>query len=128
MLFVYGTLLSKSSHPMAKKLRNQSLFIGAGLISGRLYSLGRFPGLTLSDDPRDKVYGEVMRLQNPTGSFIWLDNYEACGQDAPEPRPYERVLLPVILTSGRHLDAWAYIYKLPVSRARQIPTGRFMVD
>ena len=124
-LFVYGTLMRASGHPMAKKLQSQSCFIAKGWIAGKMYSLGSYPGVIPSSGSTDKVHGEVVRLANPAYSLAWIDDYEGCGA-APEPHAYERVSLPVRLCSGGQLEAWVYIYKYPVSKARHIPGGRFL--
>ncbi len=114
-----------SGHPMAKRLQSQSSFIAEGWIAGKLYSLGSYPGLVPSSGLTGKVHGEVVRLTNPAYSLAWIDEYEGCGL-APEPPPYQRVALPVTLCPGRQLEAWVYIYKYPVSKARHIPGGRFL--
>ncbi len=125
-LFVYGTLMRTSGLPLARKLVNQSIFLGLGWISARLYSLGSYPGAVRSKEPRDKVYGEAVRLLSPAMSLAWLDRYEGCLQGGLEPQAYERVILPVTLKSGGQLNAWVYVYNLPVSGARRLPDGRFM--
>jgi gamma-glutamylcyclotransferase (GGCT)/AIG2-like uncharacterized protein YtfP len=110
---------------MAKRLESQSRHVGAGWIGGRLYSLGHYPGVVLADAPLDRAHGELVRLINPARVLTWLDDYEGCGPAQPEPHEYERVVVPVTLRSGAVLEAWVYAYKGPVSRARQIPGGRF---
>lgn len=125
-LFVYGTLKQASSHPLARRLQNQSVYIGPGWMSGKLYLIGSYPGAVPSDGPHDKVFGEAVRLTNPARSFAWMDPYEGCGEGALEPHDYERIIVPVTLQSGLMLDSWVYVYRLPVSRARLIPAGRFL--
>src|SRR5262249_3869026 len=61
-LFVYGTLLSRVRHPMGVRLRREASLIGAASIQGRLYSLGRYPGLVESADAGDIVHGEAYAL------------------------------------------------------------------
>ncbi len=125
-LFVYGTLMRASSHPMARRLRAASRFVAQGSMPGRLYSLGRFPGIVEDPSGRSRVFGDVLQLVNPSRDFIWLDEYEGCGPDFPEPQIYKRKRLPVTLDSGRELCAWVYIYNWTVNRARMIPGGRFL--
>jgi gamma-glutamylcyclotransferase (GGCT)/AIG2-like uncharacterized protein YtfP len=124
-LFVYGTLMRMTGQPMARKLHGQSGYLGPAWIRGKLYSLGRYPGLVLSEVGPDRVHGEVVRLANPARCFDWIDAYEGCSRADPEPHEYERLIVPVTLQSGARLDAWVYVYKKPVSRARQIPDGLF---
>ena len=45
LLFVYGSLLSRVRHPMGTRLRGEARLLGQATIQGRLYSLGRYPGL-----------------------------------------------------------------------------------
>ena len=125
-LFVYGTLMRASGHPMAARLENQSLYLGPGRISARLYSIGSYPGAVASDKARDSVHGDVVKLLRPAAALAWLDQYEGCGSGAPEPQAYERVIAPVILSAGERLYAWVYFYTKPVHAARRIARGRFL--
>jgi gamma-glutamylcyclotransferase (GGCT)/AIG2-like uncharacterized protein YtfP len=124
-LFVYGTLKRQSKHPMAKRLMMQSEFTGEATIGGKLFSLGSYPGLALIGGPADLVHGEVVRLRTPELSFRWIDEYEGCGPNVPEPHYFRRVVVPVALRSGATLDAWVYVYLKSISPARHIPGGRW---
>lgn len=124
-LFVYGTLMKAAGHPMARRLQRESVSVGGGQVGGRLYSLGPYPGVVLSDAPWDCVHGEVVRLTDPARSFVWIDEYEGCGRRNPEPHDYERVIVPAHLYSGETLNSWIYVYKGPLTHARRIPSGRF---
>jgi gamma-glutamylcyclotransferase (GGCT)/AIG2-like uncharacterized protein YtfP len=125
-LFVYGTLMRACGHPMAARLNRQSLYLGPGTISARLYNLGHYPGAVSSDKPQDSVHGNVVKLLWPAATLAWLDRYEGCGAGAPEPQAYERVIAPVVLGAGERRDAWVYFYKMPVRAARRVPHGRFL--
>ena len=127
-LFVYGTLMRASGHPMAARLESQSFYLGPGRISARLYKLGSYPGAVPSDKARDSVQGDVVKLLRPASTLAWLDKYEGCGAGAPEPQAYQRVIAPVVLSAGESLNAWVYFYKMPVHRARHIPHGRFLAS
>lgn len=125
-LFVYGTLMKGSGNPMAKRLHAESAYIGPARTPGRLYLLGYYPGLLLAESKADRVFGEVVKLRNPLRSLRWLDAYEGCGPDDPEPWMYERVIVPVTLRSGEILTAWTYVYTRTVERSRRLPAGRFV--
>ena len=127
-LFVYGSLMRASGHPMATRLLSQSRYLGPGRISARLYNLGSYPGAVSSDKARDSVHGDVVKLLRPASTLAWLDKYEGCGASAPEPQAYQRVIAPVVLSTGESLNAWIYFYKMPVHRARHIPHGRFLAS
>ena len=123
-LFVYGTLMRTSRHPFARRLSMESRFIGRATIEGKLYSMGRYPGLVEDASQQNKVYGEVVQLKNAR-SFAWLDEYEGCGPNWPHPQEYERKVLPVRLPDGGELECWTYVYKGKVTTFRWIPNGRF---
>lgn len=125
-LFVYGTLMKGSGNPMAKRLHAESTYIGPGRIQGRLYLLGYYPGLVRAERRTDCVFGDVVKLPNPVRSLRWLDSYEGCAPGDPEPRIYERVIMPVTLRSGETLEAWTYLYLGDAEPARRIAGGRFL--
>ena len=125
-LFVYGTLMPGSRHPMARRLEAQSAYLGPGWTGAKLYSLGWYPAAIPSSTPGSRVHGDVMRLHNPQATLSWLDTYEGCAPGQSEPHAYQRVIVPVTLNSGDKIDAWVYFYKLPVHSARHLPSGRFV--
>ena len=53
-------------HPMAKLLSRSAEFIGEARCQGRLYLVKHYPGLVLSDDASDVVFGELFRLHTRT--------------------------------------------------------------
>jgi len=124
-LFVYGTLIRASRHPFARRLAMESRFLGRATVGGQLYSLGRYPGL-VEDPSRDAlVHGEAVQLKSAR-SFLWLDDYEGCGANWPEPHEYERKVLDVRLQDGAELSCWTYIFKGKITPFRRINGGRFM--
>jgi gamma-glutamylcyclotransferase (GGCT)/AIG2-like uncharacterized protein YtfP len=124
-LFVYGTLMRGFDHPMAKLLSRSAEFIGPARCQGRLYLVKHYPGLVLSDDASDVVYGELFRLHTPQPSLATFDDYEGCGPGVASPQ-YLRQLLPVTLEDGTVSEAWTYIYNRPVAKLNRITSGRFM--
>jgi len=101
-------------------------FLGYARCRGRLYLVKHYPGLVLSDDAADTVYGEVYRLHQPEALLREFDMYEACGEGFAEPTQYVRQMLPVTLEQGETVDAWTYIYNWPVAHLTRIASGRFM--
>jgi gamma-glutamylcyclotransferase (GGCT)/AIG2-like uncharacterized protein YtfP len=126
-LFVYGTLMRGFDHPMAKLLSNSADFIGEAKCQGRLYRIKHYPGLVLSDDPGDIVFGEVYRLRARDALLREFDMYEACGEGFAEPTEYVRKMLEVTL-DGSSSEAWTYVYNWPLTNLPRIASGRFLEE
>jgi gamma-glutamylcyclotransferase (GGCT)/AIG2-like uncharacterized protein YtfP len=124
-LFVYGTLMRGFDHPMAQLLSRSADFIGEARCQGRLYLIKHYPGLVVSDDPNDAVFGELYRLRTPKELLREFDMYEACGEGFAKPTEYIRQMLPVTL-NDKTAEAWTYLYNWPVARLPRIASGRFM--
>jgi gamma-glutamylcyclotransferase (GGCT)/AIG2-like uncharacterized protein YtfP len=126
LLFVYGTLMRGYSHPMARLLSANADFLGEASCHGRLYKVKHYPGLVMSDDASDIVFGELYRLRAVDDLLRAFDMYEACGEGFAEPTQYVRQMLPVTLADGTKRDAWTYIYNWPVAELAWIESGRFL--
>lgn len=125
-LFVYGTLMRGFEHPMAKLLSRSADFIGGAQCRGRLYRVKHYPGLLLSDEPGDVVFGELYRLRARDALLREFDMYEACGEGFAEPTEYVRQMLSVTLDDGAVSEAWTYVYNWPVNGLARIVSGRFI--
>ena len=124
-LFVYGTLMRGFDHPMAQLLSRSADFIGEARCRGRLYLVKHYPGLVLSDDPAEIVFGELYRLRAPDQMLREFDMYEASGEGFKPPTEYIRRMLPVTLADGA-TAAWTYVYNWPVTGLPLITSGRFL--
>jgi gamma-glutamylcyclotransferase (GGCT)/AIG2-like uncharacterized protein YtfP len=124
-LFVYGTLMRGFDHPMAQLLSRSADFLGEARCRGRLYLIKHYPGLVLSGDPADVVFGELYRLRAPRELLREFDMYEACGEGFAQPTEYIRQMLRVTL-NDKTVEAWTYLYNRPVTRLPRIASGRFM--
>ena len=124
-LFVYGTLMRSFDHPMAQLLSRSADFVGEARCQGRLYLVKHYPGLVLSGDPAEIVFGELYRLRHPAELLREFDMYEACGDGFAEPTEYVRRMLNVTLGDGRASEAWTYVYNWPVTGLARITSGRF---
>lgn len=131
-LFVYGTLLAESAHPMGDLLRQYSDPLGEGHIQARLYiieeedaqGINRYPGAVPSAWAQDRVHGMVYRVHQPAPVLAAFNDFEACAPGWPE--PYEFLLRPVDVTmGGGTLRASSYLYTWDVSRATHVPSGRY---
>jgi gamma-glutamylcyclotransferase (GGCT)/AIG2-like uncharacterized protein YtfP len=130
-LFVFGTLLSGYDHPMARRLSREAELIGPACCNGLLYLVKHYPGMVLSTDPQDQVFGELYRMHDSKALLRVLDDYEGCGPGAAEPTEYVRRLITVSLAAGTPLQAtsvqaWTYIYNWPVTHLPRIASGRFL--
>ena len=124
LLFVYGTLKRRSRHPMARRLAASARHVGAATIAGRLYNLGRFPGLKPPQYPDDRVYGDVYDLGENAASILKeMDAYE--NAESPPPTPYERELARVTFDHGEPLTVWVYWYHGAVREEHFIASGSY---
>jgi gamma-glutamylcyclotransferase (GGCT)/AIG2-like uncharacterized protein YtfP len=124
-LFVYGTLMRGFDHPMAKLLSRSADFIGEASCRGRLYLVKHYPGLVLSEEASEVVFGELYRLRQPKELLREFDMYEGCGEGFAAPTEYVRQMLPVTLGDGAVSEAWTYVYNWPVAHLPRIASGRF---
>ena len=125
-LFVYGTLMRGFDHPMARLLSANADFLGPATCRGRLYLVKHYPGLLLSDDPADLVFGELYRPRQRDAMLREFDMYEACGEGFAQPTEYLRKTLQVALEDGAASEAWTYVYNWPVTNLPRIASGRFL--
>ena len=125
-LFVYGSLMRGFDHPMARLLSANADFVGEAKCRGRLYLVKHYPGLVLSDDPADIVFGELYRLRERDAMLREFDIYEACGEGFAPPTEYSRKMLQVTLDNGAVSEVWTYLYNWPVTQLPRIASGRFL--
>ena len=126
-LFVYGTLLRSAAGAPGenerRRLQSAARFVAAATLQGRLYDLGNYPGLTLSQDPAELVHGELLCLFDPGASFAWLDAYEGLTPQTLATAEYRRIEVPVKPQTGRERAAWVYVYNGHGQKARRIEDG-----
>ena len=125
LLFVYGTLMRGFDHPMARLLSANADFLGEARCRGRLHLVKYYPGLVLSDDPAEIVFGELYRLRARDEMLAEFDTYEACGEGFPPPTEYLRQMLQVTRDDAA-VEAWTYVYNWPVADLPRIASGRFL--
>lgn len=130
LLFVYGTLRPFVDIPMARWLAAAAEHVGEARAPGRLYDLGRYPGLVAARRRGEWVAGDLYRVTRRV--LAVLDRYEA-----PE---FERTRWTVELrrTAGSRRDerraayfaparrlAWLYLYRPPAPGRARIPSGDY---
>ncbi|MBS0001876.1 MAG: gamma-glutamylcyclotransferase [Thioalkalivibrio sp.] len=101
-LFVYGTLLRGLSR--AQVLRG-ARFLGPALVEGRLFDLGRYPGLRPG---RGLVVGELWEVD--TATLERIDRIEGFDPRDRTGSLYQRVKTPVRSLSGTPFSAATYRY------------------
>ena len=109
LLFVYGTLMR--GEPLHATLARGATFLGDAFVTGRLVSLGRWPGLLPGTD---RVRGEIFRLDDPALLPV-LDRTEGV--------QFVRRRTIVTQLDGRRVRAWLYRYAGPRTTAPLIPQG-----
>ena len=127
-LFVYGTLRRGSGSATHEWLARRAELVGQAWCQGRLYRIAHYPGLVASENPGDRVVGEVYRLHDPETILIELDRYEECGPGFPEPFEYLRSRLEVTLARGQRCTAWIYLYNRPLKEDARIASGDFLAS
>jgi gamma-glutamylcyclotransferase (GGCT)/AIG2-like uncharacterized protein YtfP len=98
LIFVYGKLRKGGEMPMDENFA-PSAFVGNAAVNGKLYDLGRFPGLVI-EESETKVIGAVYEVDDAT--LRMLDEVEASEQ-------YYRQQSDVDL-GGRTATCWIYLH------------------
>lgn len=127
-LFVYGTLRRDSNNDMYKLLARHAEFCSDAWFAGKLFKVTYYPCAIPSDDPADRVYGELYKLRDPKFLLEKLDDYEECSDKYPEPKEYVRERKLVHTPMGNSIEAWIYIYNRPVNDLLRITSGDFFED
>lgn len=125
-IFVYGTLRRDTNSEMHHLLAEYAEFIGEATRLGKLYEVGRYPGMVLSDNIKDSVHGEVYLLRHEDIVLPLLDQYEEFGPEFPEPNEYRRQRQTVFLGNGDRITAWLYVYNHPVAELKLIKSADFL--
>jgi gamma-glutamylcyclotransferase (GGCT)/AIG2-like uncharacterized protein YtfP len=120
LLFVYGTL--RGAHEPNHRLARQR-FVGEATVRGRLFDLGRYPGMTTAEE-QGSVSGELYEIVTDWNEEIdRLDQYEGCSAHDPEPHEYRRTLVKVSLSDGETAEAWCYVLNRDAAGLRVIESG-----
>ena len=111
-LFVYGTLLD-AGNKYGVYLRDSSIFCSTGMLKGKLYDIGEYPGAVLSLTGNDFIYGIILQIDERSDVLALIDMYEGFGDDQPQPNEFIRVLTDAETENGP-VSCWIYLYNLPV--------------
>jgi gamma-glutamylcyclotransferase (GGCT)/AIG2-like uncharacterized protein YtfP len=125
-IFVYGTLRKETATNMNDILTRYSDYFSAGYLQGKLYEVNGYPAAIESNNPQDKVYGEIYKIRNSRLLLPELDTYEECTRQFPEPHEYIRKKLIITLLDGSHISAWVYIFNHNVQNLMPISSGDYL--
>lgn len=135
LLFTYGTLmLTTGITAVDEAMRKAGASLGRGYVHGRLYDLGDYPGAIPAppaegpaEEDAPKVWGHLLRLDDPEALFAVLDPYEGFAMGDPAASEFVRARTEVFLT-GRDeaFDAQIYWYNFPVAGRAAIGSGDYL--
>ena len=124
-LFAYGTLqpdhAAEEIAPVVAKFRP----VGKGHVRGRLYDLGEYPGAILSSSSRSRISGTVFRLPDDPAVLRKLDDYEGFDPHDSVASLFVRRIHPVVMSQGRRLPCWVYVYNGKPEASRLVSGGSF---
>lgn len=123
LLFVYGTLRAFLATAAGDRLRRHASLVARARVAGRLYDLGRYPGLAPPRRPREWVIGDLYRLTNPHLTLRALDLYETGA--GPVLTRFTRERATVYVGSRARRRVWVYRFVGPVRAERRIAGGDY---
>jgi len=118
LLFIYGTLHpERAPAAIAPTARLLKPFARA-TIRGRLYDLGAYPGVHLSDDPNDIVCGQLFQLPDEPAVLAQtvlarFDEYEDFRPADLANSLFLRRRTLATLEDGTQEPCWVYVYNHP---------------
>jgi len=124
-LFVYGSLMSGVSTPIATYLKTNSTFLGEGQIEGKLYDLGKYPGIVPEVGCGHWVKGHLLELSDTEIMLPILDKYEGTTEEFEQPTEYLRVETSVLI-NDQLLTCWVYQYNYPTTNLSLINSGDYL--
>jgi gamma-glutamylcyclotransferase (GGCT)/AIG2-like uncharacterized protein YtfP len=108
---------------MARFLAQRARLVGEARVPGRLYDLGRYPGMTPPQSAGDWVHGDVYDLGEDGATLGELDGYE--NAESPRPAFFDRQSAQATFADGATAAAWVYWWRGPVEEARRIVSGDY---
>lgn len=109
----------------ARFIRAHCSLIGEGIVSGRLFDLGTYPGLVYEPKAQTFVAGEVFKINsNKKDLTQYLDNFEECGPNFDQPNEYRKEIIPVVVKENIY-HASSYIYNRSLEGLTLIESGSY---
>jgi gamma-glutamylcyclotransferase (GGCT)/AIG2-like uncharacterized protein YtfP len=114
----YGTLRAGHAAHSRLKLRKALAYVGQCRLHGKLYDLGRYPGLVLGAGLAE---GEVYRIRDHA-LLPRLDAFEGFDARRPARSRFLRkvVAIPRALGSAVRIPAWIYVFNGAISGRREV--------
>ena len=112
----YGSLLRSFGEQRRLCIESRLRYLGPCALSGRLYDLGRYPGLIPGEG---RVRGE---LYEPLDAELigFLDQFEGFDAEQSERSQYLRRRTDLIEPEGQ---AWVYVYNRPIEHRPWVRSG-----
>jgi gamma-glutamylcyclotransferase (GGCT)/AIG2-like uncharacterized protein YtfP len=123
LLFVYGTLL-QPGNDFADYLKRNCTCLFTGKLKGLLYDIGEYPGAIISNNTEGYIHGGIFKLHHPVENLRMIDDYEGYGPEQELPNLYIRSITSIETDKG-FVNAWVYLYNLPVDGLPQIKSGNY---
>lgn len=112
----YGSLLRSFGQQSRLGVSERTRYRGEGLVAGRLYDLGRYPGLLAG--------GGTVRVEiyEPLDEHLlaYLDEFEGYDPSRPDSSQYLRVQTDLVEPGG---EVWIYRYNRSVEGKPPVPSG-----
>lgn len=126
-LFVYGTLCSGAGGPMHGRWMRGVRLAGRASIAARLYDAGPYPAAVPSDDPGDRVFGELYAIEaDADGLFAALDEYQGTDAAHPALSLFRRETVAAEREDGMRVLAWVYFYNRPTDSLPRVTSGDWL--
>ena len=120
LVFVYGTLRRGGSNHFRMA---EAEFVAAGSITGRMYRIDWYPGLTLAPAGHE-IHGEVYAVGPDLLSA--LDLFEGLSAGEVEGSEYRRVETTVVLRDSQTLTAAVWEWLGLVDESQRISSGDWL--
>ena len=113
---------------MGRLLSDHGERLGPATFRGALYDVGPYPAALASDDPADRIHGEVHRIREARALEVLqrLDRYEGCPGGEAGDALYVRHRHEVTLEDGTALEAWVWLWNRPLDGIARIPGGDWL--
>ncbi|MFM1912862.1 MAG: hypothetical protein RIR51_700, partial [Bacteroidota bacterium] len=124
-IFVYGSLRRDIGMDLHRLIAKNSEFLGMANYQGKLYQVDEYPGIIPSDNPKDKVVGELYKISNPVKLLLVLDEYEEYDEKNHDSSLFVREKV-VVEIDGEIKETYAYLYNRPVQENTLIKSGDYL--